>query len=65
MAFGEAGLLVERGKALAATAAVVEGAAEVERTQNADDMAVAVAMVGSGAVAVGAGYAGPFVAVFF
>jgi hypothetical protein len=50
---------------LAAAAAVVIGAAEVERAQDADDMAVAVAMVGGGAVAAGAGYARSFVAVFF
>jgi hypothetical protein len=65
LAFREAGLPVEGGKALAAAAAVVVGAVEVERAQDADDVAFAVAVVRGGAIAVGARHAGPLVAIFF
>src|SRR5437868_10804154 len=65
VARGDARLPVEGAQPPAAGAAVVVGAAVADRPQHADDGARAVAVVGGGAVAVRAAYAGPLVAVFF
>src|SRR6202007_2779483 len=64
MAGGDARLLVEGGQALAAAAAVVVGAPILQRPEETDDEAVAVSVIAGGLLAVGAGYAGAFVAVF-
>lgn len=50
---------------MAAATAIVIAPAEVQNTQNADDLTLAVAVIRRSPVAVGAGYTGSFVAVFF
>ena len=62
---GDAGLVVEGAVPLAAAAAVVVGAAEVEGAEEADEGAVEVGVVGGSVVAVRARYARSGVAVFF
>jgi hypothetical protein len=62
---GDAGVLVEGVLALATAAAVVVGTRVAEGSEQADQSALGVVVVGGGAVAVGAGYTGAFIAIFF
>ncbi len=62
---GDAGALIGGTQALTAAAAVVVRAPVAEDAEQADEVAGSVGMIGGGLVTVGAGYAGPFVAVFF
>jgi hypothetical protein len=64
-AVGQAVLLVEGKQAELATAAEVIGALIADRAGQSEDRTFAVAMKGSRLVALGAGYTGSCVAVFF
>jgi hypothetical protein len=65
MMFAQTRLLIEGTDALAAAAAVVVGPSVTEGSEEADQGAAGVFVIGCGVVAVRAGYAGPWVAVFF
>ena len=65
MACRNAGLLIEGGQSLAATAAIVVGTLVGEGADEADDRAGAIDVVAGGLLAVRTGHAGAFVAVFF
>ena len=58
-------MLVEGAVTVTAVPAVIVGALVAEGAEEADEPLFAVVMKGSSVIAVGAGYAGPFVAVFF
>jgi hypothetical protein len=61
----DAGLLIEGTQAKAAASAIVVGTAAGNIAGQADEGTAAVAVIGGGVVAMGTGYAGPLVAVFF
>jgi hypothetical protein len=61
----DARLLVERTDTLTTAAAVIVGPSAADDAEEADQVAAAVGVVGSGAVTAGAGYTGPLVAIFF
>jgi hypothetical protein len=65
MMFAQARLLIKGTDSLAAAAAVVVGTSVTERAEEADQGATGLFVVGCGIVAVGTGYTGSLVAVFF
>jgi hypothetical protein len=65
LAAGDAGLLVERGQALATGPAVVAGPPVVQQANEADDGTLAIDVIACRLLAMGTGYTGALVAVFF
>jgi hypothetical protein len=61
----DASMVIERALTLAAPAAVVIGTLVGDGAEKANKRPVGVFVIGGSAITAGAGYAGPFVAVFF